>query len=260
MQPVTIMFRVSGVNHSESMEANGGRQNYKFPEGTWNHVTMAARDRGELPWNVGMVRTYSAGRDSDRYINATQVNYIDGTDVNDLTKAELEGRRQVRVVMEFLRKYAPGFQNAYVSLMPAEIGVRETRRFKGVDALTREDCLSGRKRESAVVTSCRAPLDVHNPAGPGQAEGVSGKNPAGKDPDPQPYDIPYECLVPQKTDGLLLAGRCISGTHDAHASYRWQTICMGTGAAAGFAATESIRQGVQPRDIDIKPVQKWIGI
>ncbi|MBF0245186.1 MAG: FAD-dependent oxidoreductase [Planctomycetes bacterium] len=144
--------------------------------------------------------------------------------------------------------------------MPAAVGVRETRRFRGMATLTREECLKGRHFADAIATGCIAPLDVHNPAGPGQAEGVSAANPAGKDPAPQPYDIPYGCLVPEKVDGLLLAGRCISGTHDAHASYRWQSICMGTGAAAGFAAAESILQHQQPRNTDIGPAQKKLGI
>lgn len=260
LQPTSIMFRVSGVAHERSMEANGGRANYRFPEGSWNHVAMAARERGELPWNVGMVRTYMANRDSDRYVNATQTNNIDATDLFDLTRAEIEGRRQIPVVMDFLRRQAPGFENAYVSCVAGTVGVRETRRFRGMVCLTREDCLSGRRWPDAVVTGCRAPLDVHNPAGPGQAEGVSEKNPAGKDPRPEPYDIPYRCLVPENLDGLLLAGRCISGDHSAHASYRMQNICMATGAAAGFAAAESIRQDVQPRDTDIARLQAKLGI
>lgn len=260
MQPTTIMFRVSGVAHERSMEANGGRAGYRFPEGSWNHVAMAARERGELPWNVGMVRTYAAFRDSDRYINATQTNYIDATDIADLTKAEIDGRKQVPVIMDFLRKYAPGYENAYVSLMPSAVGVRETRRFRGVTTLTRADCLSGRQWPDAVVTGCRAPLDVHNPAGPGQAEGVSQAHPAGKDPMPQPYDIPYGCLVPEAVDGLLLAGRCISGDHYAHASYRMQATCMAIGAAAGFAAAESVRQNAQPRHTQIKQVQTKLEI
>ncbi len=260
MQPATIMFRVSGVDHARSMEANGGRSRYRFPEGYWNHVTMAAHAQGELPRNVGMVRTYMAARDSDRYINATQVNAVDATDIRAITRAEVDGRRQVAQIMAFLRDRAPGYENAYVSLMPSVLGVRESRRFKGVETLTREDCLNGRKWDDAIAVGCRAPLDVHNPAGPGQAEGVSKENPAGKDPRPAPYDIPFGCLVPEKVNGLLLAGRCISGDHDAHASYRFQTICMATGAAAGFAAAESLFQNVLPRNVDITPVQRRLGI
>ncbi|MFW5830154.1 MAG: FAD-dependent oxidoreductase, partial [Planctomycetota bacterium] len=264
MQPASIMFRVGGVDHAASMDAHGGRgaNGYRFPDGSnWDQLTMAACARGELPANVGKVRTYRTGREDERYVNATQINGIDGSDPFDLTRAELEGRRQVLVIMDFLRRHAPGFADAYVSLMPAAVGIRETRRFRGLRTLTREDCLAGRHWNDAVVTGCRAPLDVHNPTGPGQAEGVSNEHPAGRDPVPkQPYDIPYGCLVPEALDGLLLAGRCISGDHYAHASYRWQSICLATGAAAGYAAAASLTQGVQPRDLDIRPVQATLGV
>ncbi|MFO7957457.1 MAG: FAD-dependent oxidoreductase [Candidatus Brocadiia bacterium] len=262
MQPATIMFRVGGVDHPATMEARGGRGSYRFPDGsTWDQLTMAACARGELPPEVGKVRTYPAERQDERYINATQINHIDGTDPFELTHAELEGRRQVPVIMDFLRRHAPGFADAYVSLMPAAVGIRETRRFRGLRALCREDCLTGRRWDDAVVTGCRAPLDVHNPDGPGQAEGVSKEHPAGRDPQPRkPYDTPYGCLVPEAVDSLLLAGRCISGDHSAHASYRWQSLCMATGAAAGFAAAASLDQNVQPRDLDIRPVQNALGI
>ena len=120
--------------------------------------------------------------------------------------------------------------------------------------------MAGRRWDNAIAIGCRAPLDVHNPTGPGQAEGVSDAHPAGKDPRPPPYDIPFGCLVPEQVNGLLLAGRCISGDHDAHASYRFQTICMATGAAAGFAAAESVRRNVQPRDVDVRAVQYQLGM
>lgn len=263
MQPATIMFKVGGVDHPASMAAQGGRgaNGYRFPDGScWDDVTMAGCARGDLPANVGKVRIYPATRKGERYINATQINYIDGTKPFDLTRAELEGRRQVPVVMDFLRRYAPGFADAYVSLMPPAVGIRETRRFHGVCTLSGEDCMAGRQWADAVVIGCRAPLDVHNPDGPGQAGGVSAEHPAGSDPKPQPYDIPYRCLVPKTVDGLLLAGRCISGDHDAHSSYRWQSVCMNTGAAAGFAAAASLTQQVQPRDLDPRPVQEALGI
>lgn len=77
----------------------------------------------------------------------------------------------------------------------------------------------------------------------------------GKDPEVQPYDIPYGCLVPEKVNGLLTAGRCISGTHEAMASYRVQVIAMATGIAAGTAAALAARQNMEPREINVKNVQ-----
>lgn len=251
-QPMSIMFRVSGVNHPETMEANGGRHEYHFSDGrTWNQLTEEACARGELPPTVGFIRTYASRRDDERVINAVQVNGLDGTNARDLTKAEMEGRRQVQPILEFLNKHAPGFQNAYVSGMPAVIGVRETRRIHGLERLTLDDVQTGRKSDTAVVRGVSFPVDIHNPSGIGQAMGHY----PGKDPEVQPYDIPYGCLVPEKVNGLLTAGRCISGTHEAMASYRVQVIAMATGIAAGTAAALAARQNMEPREINVKNVQ-----
>jgi hypothetical protein len=96
-------------------------------------------------------------RQDERVINATQVNRVDGTKVRDLTQAELEGRRQVQPIIEFLRKHAPGFQNAYVSGMPAIIGVRETRRIRGVESLAVEDLFAGRQPPRCSTSTHTAP-------------------------------------------------------------------------------------------------------
>ncbi|MBM3860325.1 MAG: FAD-dependent oxidoreductase [Verrucomicrobia bacterium] len=259
LQPMTIMFRVAGVKHAETMEAQRGRKGFRFPDGrTWNQVTKDANARSELPPTVGMVRTYTSLRDDERVINATQINRVDGTKVRDLTQAELEGRRQVQPIVEFLRKNAPGFQNAYVSGMPAVIGVRETRRIRGVESLAVDDLFAGRKWPNAVVRDASFPIDIHNPDGIGQAQGVSSQDPLGKDPSVKPYEIPYGCLVPRSVNGLLVAGRCISGSHEAMASYRVQVIAMGIGVAAGVAAAEAARQNIEPRDVDAGKIQGMI--
>lgn len=259
LQPMTIMFRVAGVNHKETMEANRGRKAFRFPDGrTWNQLCKDANAKGELPPTVGMVRTYASRREDERVINATQVNRVDGTKVRDLTQAELDGRRQVQPIVEFLRKNAPGFQNAYVTGMPAVIGVRETRRIRGVESLVVEDLFAGRKWPNAVVRGVSFPIDIHNPDGIGQAQGVSAAHPLGKDPVVKPYDIPYGCLLPRSVNGLLVAGRCISGSHEAMASYRVQVIAMGIGVAAGVAAAEAARNNIEPREVDVAKIQKVV--
>lgn len=259
VQPMTIMFRVAGVKHEETMEANRGRKAFRLPDGrTWNQFCRDASLAGELPQNVGMLRTYLSRRQDERVINATQINGVDGTKVADLTRAELEGRRQVQPVLEFLRKHAPGFKDAYVSGMPAVIGVRETRRIRGVATLTVDDLFAGRAWPDAVVRGASFPIDIHNPTGMGQAQGVSAAHPLGKDPVVKPYEIPYGCLVPRTVDGLLVAGRCISGTHEAMASYRVQVIAMAIGIAAGAGAAVAVESGVEPRGASAAAVQKIV--
>ena len=256
VQPMTIMFRVSGVNHGESMAKHGGRNRYRFPDGrSWDQLCLDANASGELPENVGKVRTYSSHRNDQRVINATQVNYVNGTKVRDLTKAELEGRRQVEPILAFLRKNAPGFKDAYVSGMPSVIGVRETRRILGDDYLTVREIVRGARSPDAVVRRAEFGIDIHNPDGIGQAQGVSSDHPLGKDPKCQPYDIPYGCLLPKGIENLLVAGRCISGSHEAMASYRVQVIAMASGLAAGAAAALAVQKGVAPRAVNVDAIQ-----
>jgi len=254
LQPMTIMYRLGGVDKSRGLLCGSEEESHvrTVPGGTWHDVTRAACAAGELPANVTVVRLYESPRPGERIVNATQVNYVDGTKVADLTRAELEGRRQARVIAAFVRKYAPGYEESYISHMPQAVGVRETRRFLGVEYLKREDLVSGRRWESAVVRDANFVIDIHNPAGGGQAHGFAEKV--------RPYDIPYGCLVPRSVDGLLLAGRCISGSHDAHASYRVQRITMSIGAAAGAAAAIAVKQGVRPRDVKSLDVQVALGL
>ncbi len=250
LQPMSIMYRIAGVDEEKALLCGGERaaKKVRVPEGIWEEVVRKGQQNGELPENVGVVRTYKTRRKGERGINATQINYVDGTKVQDLTRAELEGRKQAYQIWKFLRKHAPGYENAYISGMPAIVGVRETRRFIGEKYLTRDDLLNGRKHPDAVVQGAQFVIDIHNPAGSGQAEGLAAIV--------KPYDIPYGCMVPRDIDGLLIGGRCISGSHEAFASYRVQRIAMATGAAVGAAAALAIKEGVQPRNLDVELLQK----
>jgi hypothetical protein len=250
VQPVSIQYRVAGVNPAVALLCGSEEDALKVrvPGGIWADVVHRGQKSGELPDTIGVIRVYRSSYPNERIINATQVNGIDGTNPQDLTRAELEGRKQAFQVLDFLRQHAPGFENAHISAMPAVIGVRETRRIRGVDYLTRNDVVTGRRRSDAVVWSADFVVDIHNPAGHGQAEGFAAKV--------KPYDIPYGCLVPEKIDGLLMAGRCISGSHAAHASYRVQCIVMAIGAAAGVAAALSVKQNIPPRKLKADDIQQ----
>ena len=254
LQPVSIMYRIGGVDTARGLLCGSEEQARvtKVPGGTWEAVVHKGQADGELPPAVGVIRVYRSCYAGERVINATQINGVNGLRVEDLTRAELEGRRQAKQVLEFLRRHAPGHESAYLSAMPAAVGVRETRRFLGEQTLARSDVVSGRKRDDAVVRDASFPIDIHNPAGGGQAEGTAAKV--------KPYDIPYGCLVPKGVDGLLLAGRCISGSHDAHASYRVQLIAMAIGSAAGAAAAIAVRKGVAPRAVDAGDIRRQLGL
>lgn len=256
LQPMTIMYRLGGVDKSRGLlcGCEEDAHEVRVPEGTWHEVVQRGCEVGELPRNIGIIRTYEAPHPGERIVNATQVNYVDGTNIQDLTRAELEGRRQAVTVTQFLKKHAPGYEHCYISQMPQSIGVRETRRFLGMEYLTRDDLLSGRKWLDAVVCDADFVIDIHNPeaTSQAQAEGFAARV--------QPYDIPYGCLVPRQVDGLLLSGRCISGSHEAHASYRVQQIVMAIGAASGTAAALCAQNDIEPRTLDAARVQEKLGL
>ena len=170
-------------------------------------------------------------------VHMTRIPNVDATDPAALTRAEVEGRRQVREYHRFLRDRVPGFEKAVVVATSPAIGIRESRRVHGDYRLTREDVLAGR-RFADEVALCGAPIEEHHAGGDTAWEYV---------PDSGVYGLPYRCLLPAAVDGLLVAGRCFSATHDAHASARSMATCMAMGQAAGTAAALAAARGVLPR-------------
>jgi hypothetical protein len=192
-------------------------------EGSW-HITTEA----------GVVHTIM-----------TRIADTDPTDPVALTSAEIQGRRQALEYARFLREQAPGFEHAQLSWLSHPIGVRETRRVYGRYRLTREDCLSARKFDDA-IGACGAPIEDHH---------------AGADttwaylPEGMTYDIPYGTLVPQQVEGLLVAGRCFSATHDAHASCRSMAQTMTMGQTAGAAAALATQADALPHQLEVARLQ-----
>lgn len=183
-------------------------------------------------------------------INASRLQGLDGTNSFDLTVGEVEGKRQVFKLAEVLRKYVPGFEGSYIQATAPFIGVRETRRMEGEYQLTASDCVSGRKFEDGIA-KVGYPIDIHDPS--------SGKTlftPIGGEDGS--YDIPYRCLLPKNVEGLLLAGRCISTTHEAMASTRTMITGMMVGEAAGTAAALAIRNGTSVRAVDANELREQL--
>ena len=180
-------------------------------------------------------------------VNSTRVLNTLGTDVWDLTRAELEGRRQVAELTRFFRKYVPGFEKAYVQQSGITTCVRESRRIMGEYVLTAKDVLEARQFEDAIALGSY-PIDLHSPTGKGT---ILKKIKPGA-----AYSIPLRCLIPLKVDGLVVAGRCISGTHVANASYRTMPICVATGQAAGVCAALAAINSQSPRTVKAAEVQK----
>ena len=246
-QPMTLMFRMGDFDREafERYVAEHPSQ-WRGVHGLWDLVGKATR-AGELRLPREDILFFGTPHEHEVSVNSTRVTRVLGTDVWDLSYAETVSRRQMRQIAEFLRRYVPGFEKSYAVQSGINIGVRETRRIVGEYQLDARDVLEARKFDDAIARGAY-PVDIHNPAGTGT---VLRRLPPG-----EAYDIPLRCLHPQRAEGLLVAGRCISGTHEAHSSYRVMPIVMATGHAAGVCAALAARRGIAPRAVPAPDVQR----
>jgi FAD dependent oxidoreductase len=180
--------------------------------------------------------------------NMTRVAAVDATDPAILTGAEVEGRRQAIEYARFLREQVPGYEQSYLINFSTQIGIRETRRVYGDYRLTREDVLAARSFPDAIAR-CGAPIEDHHAGSDTRWEYL----PSGKT-----YDIPLGCLIPQTLENVLIAGRCLSATHDAHASVRSMGQCMAMGQAAGTAAALASAGDTRVRAVPVEQIQKQL--
>lgn len=247
MQPMTLMVQVGGVEVERIQYVNAFEESYQVPAGD---IQQLARMHIKAP--AGHVLVYPSVFPGIVTLNMTNVTGVDGTNADDITKAYVQCRRQLPEIMAFLKEYVPGFENSYVLKSAAQIGVRETRHFKGMKTITEQDILEARIFPDWAVANAHFNFDVHNIGGAGLDETGCQKNFTQQ----HGYTIPYGCLVPQKIDGLLLAGRCISGTHMAHANFRAMPICANMGQAAGVAAAMCVEQDIQPRALEVEQLQQ----
>ncbi len=173
----------------------------------------------------------------------SRVEDVDPNDAANYTRAEIEGMRQTQLWMEFLRRYVPGCENCRLVNTPSHIGMRETNHLVGEYTLTRDDLMTGQPFDDVIALGGYH-LDIHTP----DHGGLETER-------PPTYQIPYRCLVPKGVDGVLVAGRVISATHEALSSTRVIPISMAQGQAAGTAAALAVRLGIEPRDVPIAELQ-----
>jgi hypothetical protein len=255
VQPASLMFRLSHVDtnalsnyvrtHPDQM-----RTSLKTHERTPHAITAvaglyelweAARARGEVDIPRELVSFFISPYPDEVTVNMTRVTDIDPLDPDDLTRAEIQARAQTMQLLTFFRNNVPGFAHARIAATATQIGIRESRRIVGAYTLTAGDILSARTFPDAVARSAY-PIDIHNPSGAGT---TTFRLPPGA-----AYEIPYRCLVPVETERLLVAGRCISTTHEALASTRLTPTVMTLGQAAGTAASLSLSANVAVGDVD----------
>ena len=246
VQPMTLMFRMAEFHRAAFEQyVKDNPAQWRGVHGLWDLVRKAT-EAGELKLPREDILFFATPHEGEVSVNSTRVTRVLGTDVWDLSYAEWMSRRQMRQIAEFLRRYVPGFEKSYVMQSGVNVGVRETRRIVGDYQLTADDVLSARKFDDAIARGAY-PVDIHNPTGTGT---ILKRLPPG-----EAYDIPLRSLMPRNAEGLVVAGRCISGTHEAHSSYRVMPIVMATGQAAGVTAALAARSGARPRQLDVKDVQ-----
>ena len=260
LQPPTLMCTIDGVDeekvvayldeHPEetilapTIEVGPGYNAAYYRSNPDHHVMVAFRkkftelkEQGILPVDrdtLISIQTLTPGRVN---LNCTRHKGIDGSDVKDLTRATIDGHFQNLKLIEVLREYIPGFENARLVRFYPFLGVRETRRFAGIDTLTEEDLLNGVIDETAVGLGSYI-IDIHDGAG---ASTICKKV--------MPYGIPYGSTVSADISNLMFAGRCGSMDSVAMSSLRVMPPLMAMGQGAGVGAALAIKKGVKPGQI-----------
>jgi hypothetical protein len=255
-QPMTLMFEIDGYDSFRGVPAD------RMEGVNFYRDLVEAIEKNKLPIQL----PYGPQRSGTPYlialpgkavavVQATHVYRADATDMRQVTRATIEARRQVHEVFLPAMRQIPGLENLRLTQTAPQIGVRESRRIEGRYRLELEDMLEARRFDDA-VTSVGFHVDLHE---------LDPKDPKAKLPAFPPgvtrhniskCDIPYRCMVPKHVVGLLVAGRCISGSHEAHTAYRVTGTCMAMGQAAGLAAAMACRRKISPGEIDGKELHR----
>jgi hypothetical protein len=237
----SMMFRLNGIDPEKAGEA-------------WRTIPalMEQAEAGgthHFPRKAAIVRPQRSA--IEWRVNFTQLARADGGAINglepdELTRGEIDGRRQAVQAFEFLRT-VPGFENSYIVDLPPQLGIRETRRIVGGYMLSGDDVLGCAAFDDSIGVN-GWPMESH------VAGDVIFKFP----PIPESRgfnELPYRMLTPQGRDNLLMAGRCASMTHDGQSAARVSGACFAMGEAAGTAAALALSGNAVPRDIAVPKLQ-----
>ena len=217
VQSLSTVFRVGNVDVERAQSV---------PKDELWRLMRDARDSGRYALTRIEGSVHRTPHEGVMMALMTRVRKVDATDPDQLSAAELEGRRQAHEYFRFLRENVPGYERAVLLSTSPAIGVRESRRIIGEHVLTADEILAATRFDDQVAR-CGAPIEEHHAGDDTRwvylEEGAT-------------YGIPFRALQPRGLDNVLVAGRCFSATHDAHASARSMATCMAMGQAAGTAA------------------------
>ena len=251
IQPVTMFFHICNADEKlmdEDIKKN--LHNFYRKDGvnyrSFHWRVSEARENGD--WNLKRVSIglFRMPKPDEWCVNTSRIMHINATDNEDLTKAEIEGRRQAEHIMNFLRKYVPGCENIKLKATASHIGVRETRHIRGDYRLTADDLIAAKVPEDSILIAANS-VDVHGRFGPTSNEytPIEGDY----------YGVPYRSLLPQGVNQMLMAGRCVSADSTAAGAIRVMPPCMAMGQAAGTAAALAVKTGKTVREIDVQALR-----
>lgn len=245
VQNPTMIFRLQGVDTQRFLQAYG--HDTIMPAAVTERILAAQQQGWELP--RAKIWLFTTTRPGELLCNCTRIRGADGRELNaaiaeDFSEAEIEGRRQVETYARFFREHLEGCENSWVNDTGVQVGVRQTRQGAGVAILRNADVVAGTKFADGVARS-PWPIELHAGSKP-RVEWLLNDY----------YEVPYGCFVPEKGEGLLFGGRCLSAEHEAVASARVTAQCFSYGQALGVAAALARQERVQPRQLSGRAVRE----
>ncbi|MBE5772500.1 MAG: FAD-dependent oxidoreductase [Clostridiales bacterium] len=267
LQPPTVMFTLEGVDTAklfDHIEAHPEEMTYSatidhrpgydadYFRASPNHVFVGLRqtftrlrEQGKCPVDRETLIYIKSPKPGEVFVNSTRLLNTDATDILDLTRAEMDGQIQTAKLTEMLRENVPGFENCFISHIAPSLGVRETRRFKGIGRLEQDMLLDGVIGDDAIGLGAYK-IDIHS----GKDRSTVFKTVK------EPFGMPYGCLVSAEIENLMFAGRCASMDAASLASVRVMPQCMTMGEAAGVAASMALDKNIRPADVDVQALRE----
>ncbi len=236
-QPMTMCFRLGNVDWS------------RFDNDYAQKLYKEKQAKGELRNPRENLLLFHMPVDNIMHLNTTRIFGKNPVDAYDYSDSELESREQVYEMYRFMKDDIPGMENCVLTASAAETGIRESRRIVGHYEITEDDILGVRKFDDRIARGTYD-VDIHNPAGSGTV--------IKHIPNNDYYTIPYRALIPLKADNLIIAGRPVSSTHEAHSSFRIMPITTCMGEAAGVAAYFAYKSDSRFIDADITKIQNTL--
>lgn len=236
-QPMTTCFRMSGVDLDLFTEERPRLQ----------QLYKEKQARGEIKNPRENILVFFGVGEDVLHFNSTRVVMLDPTNPFDVSKAEVVARKQIHELISFLKENSNAFVESALISVAINIGVRESRKLKGVHILTGDELIGCTRFEDSIALG-NYDIDIHSPTGTGTSHRYFA--------DGEYYTIPYRSLLPKEYDNLLVAGRCISATHEAQASVRIMPICCCLGEAAGMAVALACKTDTDVHSVDVALLQQ----